>query len=564
MSDGEALAAVADEYWRLRLAFDPIVATMIGERRYDDELGDRSPAALAAHRARLVTLRSRLADVDGPPDGEDAITRSALDVQLASDVAEIDSGVDQWTVDPLDGPPVVALNIESFQPIATADQGHAMVSRWRAMGPWLDTFSENLRRSLAEGRVAVRSPVEKVIDGLRTTLGRADGELPLLAPAAVDHPEWRPADLARFRDDLRAAVRDVVRPALARYLDVLETAVLPAARGDGYPGIVHVPDGAAAYRRLIRIHTSLELEPGTIHRTGLDEVARIDDETRTLGASVLGTSDLAAIHDRLRSDPSLHFATRDDVFRTAARSLDRARAAIGDWFGILPRAECVVTRMAEHEEEHSTIAYYRQPAADGSRPGQYYINTSQPGTRPRYEAEALAFHEAIPGHHLQIAIGQELTGLPEFRRHLGPTSFFEGWGLYAERLSDEMGLYSSDLDRLGVLSFDAWRACRLVVDTGMHALGWTRRQAIDFMLEHTALAPNNIVNEVDRYIVWPGQALAYKIGQLEILRLRAEAGQRQGARFDIRRFHDAVLGHGAVSLGTLREIVSRELAIASA
>ncbi|HEX2184525.1 MAG TPA: DUF885 domain-containing protein, partial [Chloroflexota bacterium] len=220
-----------------------------------------------------------------------------------------------------------------------------------------------------------------------------------------------------------------------------------------------------------------------------------------------------------------------------------------------PRAHCEVVRMQPHEEAHSTIAYYRDPAADGSRPGQYYVNTSEPHTRPRYEAEALAFHESIPGHHLQIAIAQELEGLPAFRRHTGATAFVEGWALYTERLADEMGLYSGDLDRIGVLSFDAWRACRLVVDTGMHAMGWSRRQAIDFMLAHTVLAENNIVNEVDRYIVWPGQALAYKIGQLELQRLRADAERRLGSRFDIKRFHDAVLGNGALALQPLRQAV---------
>jgi uncharacterized protein (DUF885 family) len=264
--------------------------------------------------------------------------------------------------------------------------------------------------------------------------------------------------------------------------------------------------------------------------------------------------------ERLRTDPALHFTTRDEVFDKAASALDRAREAIPGWFGILPQAPCEVVRMGEHEEAHSTIAYYRQPSVDGSRPGQYFVNTGFPETRPRYEAEALAYHESIPGHHLQIAIGQELTDLPDFRRHLGPTAFFEGWGLYTERLSDEMGLYSSDLDRIGILSFDGWRACRLVVDTGMHALGWTRQQAIDFMAAHTALGANNIANEVDRYIVWPGQALAYKLGQLEILRLRDEARARQGSRFDIRAFHDALLGQGALSLGALRASVERRLA----
>jgi uncharacterized protein (DUF885 family) len=266
---------------------------------------------------------------------------------------------------------------------------------------------------------------------------------------------------------------------------------------------------------------------------------------------VLGSSDRHDAVARLRDDPALHFATRDEVRQKAEDALGNAREAIPHWFGRVPRAECAVVVMQPHEEQHSTIAYYREPATDGSRPGQYYINTYAPETRPRYEAEALAFHESIPGHHLQIAIAQELDGLPAFRRHLGPTAFFEGWGLYTERLAEEMGLYSGDMDRFGVLSFDAWRACRLVVDTGMHAFGWSRQRAIDFMLEHTALGPNNIANEVDRYIVWPGQSLAYKTGQLEMLRLRARAESLRGPRFDVRAFHDVLLGSGAVSLTTL-------------
>jgi uncharacterized protein (DUF885 family) len=211
--------------------------------------------------------------------------------------------------------------------------------------------------------------------------------------------------------------------------------------------------------------------------------------------------------------------------------------------------------MGDHESAHSTIAYYRQPAADGSRPGSYYINTTLPETRPRYEAEALAFHEAVPGHHLQLAIAQELDHLPAFRRFGGPTAFVEGWGLYTERLAGEMGLYSGPLDGFGVLSFDAWRACRLVVDTGMHALGWSRGEAIDFMLAHTALGENNVVNEVGRYLALPGQALAYKIGQREFLALRAEAETALGSAFDIRAFHDAALGEGTVGLRTLRGVI---------
>jgi uncharacterized protein (DUF885 family) len=314
----------------------------------------------------------------------------------------------------------------------------------------------------------------------------------------------------------------------------------------------------------MRTHTSLGLDAATIHRIGLDEVARVDAEMADLAGRVLGTADRAAAIERLRSEAALHFTTEAEVFETATASLARALAGLGSWFGIVPRAACEVVAMPRHEAEHSTIAYYREPAADGSRPGRYYINTSKPATRPRYEAEALAFHESVPGHHLQTAIAQELADLPAFRRFGGTTAYVEGWGLYSERLADEMGLYSTDLDRIGVLSFDGWRACRLVVDTGLHALGWTRAAAIDFMTAHTALAPNNIANEVDRYISVPAQALAYKVGQLELLRLRDEARAALGGRFDIRRFHDTVLGAGPLPLGTLREVVGGWLVASAA
>ena len=557
---GARLAAIADDYWQGYLAFNPVAATSIGFRDHDDRMDDPSPEAGEAHRTRLAEWRRQAEDL---PIGElapgDAATRDALLAQVAADDAALSTGVETWSVDPLEGPPVLALDLESFQPIADVGQADAMVARWQAIGPWLDQHGANLRRGLADGRVAVRTPVRKALAGVRATLARPDEELPLLAPAQQERPDWPAEDTARFRDALAAAVRDGIRPALERYATVLEEEVLPVARPDEEPGIAHVPGGEDAYRALIRLHTSLDLSPADIHAVGLAEVERIDEELERLGGRVLGRHGRTAILEALRSDPSLYFETRDEVFEKAETSLARAREAIPAWFGILPRAECIVTRIGPHEEEHGTIAYYRQPAVDGSRPGEYYINTSAPRTRPRYEAEVLAYHESIPGHHLQIAIAQELPDLPEFRRHLGPTAFVEGWGLYTERLSDEMGLYSGDLDRIGVLSFDAWRACRLVVDTGMHALGWTRAQAIAFMTEHTALAPNNIENEVDRYIVWPGQALAYKIGQLEILRLRDEARARQADRWEIRAFHDAVLGHGALGLQALRTVVEREL-----
>ncbi len=551
------LAAVAEDYWVAVLAADPVFATALGERGDDHRLDDPTPQGTERRRAEVARSRDSAEAIDAASlAAADCVTHLALLAQLDADADGLAADLGTWNVDPLEGPQITAMNLEAFQPAATPDEAAAMVARWRALGPWFDAHIENLLRERDAGRVGVRTPVERVLDQLDTLLAQPDEALPLLAPLTVDRPDWTPAHRTAFDADLRAAVRDVVRPAIERYRATIRDAILPIARPDERPGLSHVAGGAEAYDQVARMHTSLSLTAEEIHAIGLDEVARIDAELVSLGDRVLGTADLTTIRARLRSDPALHFETGAQVFETAARSLERARAAIPAWFGILPAAACDVVEIGEHEAKHTTIAYYRQPAADGSRPGQYYINTYAPTTRPRYEAEALAFHEAIPGHHLQLAIAQEIEGLPAFRRHLGPTAFVEGWGLYTERLSDEMGLYTGDLDRIGVLSFDAWRACRLVVDTGIHALGWTRQQAIDFMFDHTVLAANNVANEIDRYIVTPGQALAYKLGQREILRLREDARSMLGARFDIRAFHDTVLGQGALGLEALAGVVN--------
>ncbi len=571
MDRSSELAAAADAYWQAFLEFDPTFATSLGDRRFDDRLEARSPGAVDAQRRRLIAIADTVADRPGAgletgqpePNGpiatndvEDHITRAELRTVIRADVAVLDADLVAFTVDPIEGPHVLAHDIAGYQRVETPTDAAALVARWRAMGPWIDEHIANLRRGLETGRRPVRAPVLATIAGLDEVMAIPDVDSALLAPARAAHPDWPAADTERFRQAVRTAVDDVVRPAFRRLRAFLSDDVLPVARSDDQPGLGRLEGGAATYRSLVAVHTSLAIGPDELHATGMREIERIDREFVELGRRTLGTTTLPATLERLRSDPALHFGSREDVRMAAERSLARAREAIPAWFGRLPRAECVVVPMGPHDEEHSTIAYYRQPAPDGSRPGEYRINTFAPETRPRYEAEALAFHESIPGHHLQIAIGQELERLPDFRRHLGPTAFFEGWGLYTERLAAEMGLYTGELDNFGILSFDAWRACRLVVDTGMHAFGWTRGRAIDFMREHTALGLNNIANEVDRYIVWPGQALAYKAGQLEILRLRADAEAALASQFEVRAFHDTVLGSGAVSMATLAELVA--------
>ncbi len=575
-----SLAVLAADYWEAALEADPLLATAVGDRRYDDRMPDATPSGIATTRARAGVLLARLEAIDAsalPP--ADRITASVLRESLGGDIAVLDADIGAWNVDSLEGIPAGLIVIPDYQRIDTPASGDAMVDRWHAMTRFVDDHVANLRRSLVGGRVASLPPVDRTVALLDGLLAEPAERWPLCSPlaglrdgdadadagadadadagaGAADGPaRWTTSERERFATDLRGAVETAVRPAFARLRAFLADELRPVARSAADPGVGHVEGGPAAYRDLIRFHTSLDLEPETLHRTGLDEIARIDAELETLAGRVLGTRSREEAIDRLRGDASLGYATRGEVLAAAVDALARAQAATPAFFGRLPRAACEVVPMGPHEEEHGTIAYYRGPAPDGSRPGQFYINLSAPRTRRRYEAEALAYHEAVPGHHLQIAIGQELDGIPEFRRHLGTTAFFEGWGLYTERLADEMGLYSGDLDRIGVLSFDAWRAARLVVDTGMHALGWSRAAAIDFMTQHTALAANNIANEVDRYIVLPGQALAYKTGQLELLRLRAAARHRLGSTFDIRGFHDAALGEGAIPLATLREVV---------
>jgi uncharacterized protein (DUF885 family) len=555
------LADLAAEAWEQVIATQPVYATAIGDRRFDDRLRPNAPGDLERLAAEIGGLAGRAAAIDPAALSDaDRVTRSALVdfLQYGLDLAA--SGVESWSVDPLDGPQVSFLNIASFQPVRSTDEATDLLGRWRAMGPWIDNLTTTTRAARDRGLVAPQALVRSVVAELDDLLARPDADWPLFDPARADRPEWPAGRAGQFADELAVTIGGSIRPAFERYRSFLADEIAPAAMSDDRPGLGALPDGDAIYRRLIRAHTTLDLEPTEIHRIGLAETARIDGEFEELGVELLGTSERGAIVARLRSDPAFHFSTSDEVFAVAERSLARASAAIAGWFGRLPKAPCIVLPMGEHEAKHSTIAYYREPAADGSRPGNYYINTTEPLTRPRYEAEVLAFHEAVPGHHLQIAIAQELDDLPAFRRLAGPTAYIEGWGLYSERLSADMGLLTDGMDRFGIVSFDAWRACRLVVDTGLHAIGWSRSQAIQFMVEHTALAENNIANEVDRYLAWPGQALAYKLGQLEILRLREEARAALADRFDIRAFHDAVLSQGALGLPTLRNVIESWIA----
>ena len=550
----QRLQQLADSYWDRLMAAAPMWASLLGDHRFDAEVEDLSAEPEAELASTLHSIAEAAEALDPASlDAEDRITRRVLMFEAASQAGGLDSRTPEYLVDPMLG-----IHMDMIQGIpqlhaTTKEQAEAFVIKASKTGRLFEQALERHRQGVANGRTPPRISVEKVLaqlDSYAATPMESDPFLQISTPADLSE-----TDLARWRSAMADQVRMVIRPAALAYREGIAADVLPHARPPEKSGICWLPDGAEIYQRAVRRYTSLDLEPPAIHQIGLDGIAALEDEYRSLGSTVLGTEDVPTIYRRLRDDQTLRFETADQVHQAAESALARANAAIPDWFGRLPMSPCIVQPIPDVGAADATIAYYFPPSDDGNRPGIFFINLSEPTTRTRFESEALAFHESVPGHHLQLAIAQELDGVPSFRRHGMVTAYVEGWGLYTERLADEMGLYSDDTARMGILSFDSWRACRLVVDTGLHAMGWSRQQAIEYMMENSPQAPNNIVNEVDRYIGYTGQALAYKLGQREILRLRDAANKTMGSRFDIKGFHDTVLEAGPVPLDLLGELV---------
>jgi uncharacterized protein (DUF885 family) len=437
--------------------------------------------------------------------------------------------------------------------VVTAAQGRALGARLQKVGAAIDQESANLRQGLADGKVSTRAEVQRVLGQLDELLSKRDEEWPLSTLATAPHPDWSTGDRLAMAQTVDAAIAQGIRPALVRYRDLLRGEILPRARDDAHSGIANVPGGPSCYGRLIKVHTSLELSADEIHRIGMEELARVQKEMQRLGDETLATSDLVEIRIRLLDNKTLNLSTRAEVEQTARSALARATTAQDRFLAQVPRAQSVVKPMSALEEKDGPPGYYLPPATDGSRPGTYYINTSRPEAQPSLEVEMRTFHATVPGRHIQVAIAQGLEDLPQFRKHLGPTAFKEGWGAYAEGLADELGLYSSSPERLWLLNRSAERAILLVIDTGIHALGWTRDQAIAFVEKNAMLDHYDAVSEVDRCIASPAEALGAKLGEREILRLREDAKHRLGTRFDLRAFDNALLDSGAVSLPVLRD-----------
>ncbi len=551
------LKLLLTEHWRHKLENYPLFATQVGFRMLDDQLTDNRMAGHIQRRdATKHFLDQALGIQSSSLNTTDTTTLSLLIESLHSDVATFDCQFFTWLV-AARGNPVTTWNyLPELHSITQAIDFKRLIKRYKGISLSIDNEVANLKLGAERGLLATAESTRRVIKMVTDQLNEPLQQWPLMKPTLVATPQDAPESFDKSRAQLADIVRTQIRPALLRYQQFLATQILPRARPDTEVGIGSLPGGKQCYQHLIRRYTSLPLSAKIIHETGLKEIDRIDNAMRQLGRKLFGIKNRQQILKHLRTHPSLYFTTEEEIETKAKQALARASQTIPKYFGILPQEKCIVRRVPKYEAPYTTIAYYRPPTP-GIKPGEYFINVYQPKTRPRYEAEALAFHESIPGHHLQIAISYERPALPAFRKYINATVFVEGWALYTEQLADEMGLYSGDLDRMGMYSYEAWRAARLVVDTGIHAFGWSRAQAKQFMTEHTALAANNIDNEIDRYINSPGQALAYKTGQMEISRLRKMAETKLGKNFHLSRFHDAVLENGAVSLSVLRKQIDR-------
>ena len=548
------LRELAEEYWETLLEASPTTATLLGDHRYDDRLEDLSSAAEDDQRARWRSILDRLDAVDQDAlDADDLVTRSQLTAELDDAVDAIDRRLVELQSDQMTGFHVGLLQSVPVMSAPDAASAEMLVERFRQIPRALEQAMARFLDGLAAGRLPAAICVSRsanMIEGYLASAIDSDVFVTVAGPAAWDgESDWRAT--------LTDVTRDVVRPAYRRFADNLGAQLLPDARDDDHTGLCWLDDGLELYATLAAHHTTVDLAPEVIHAIGMQEVTEtLPAEYAEVGGRLFGITDPVAVLHRLRTDPELRYRTGEEIMADARAAFDAGSAAMAEWFGRLPQSPCAIEEVPAFLAADSPSAYYFPPAGDGSRGGTYYVNTHHPEDKARYETASIAFHEAIPGHHLQLAIAAELTDLPSFRRFsLSNTAYVEGWGLYAERLADEMGLYRSDLERIGMLAADSIRACRLVVDTGLHALGWTRAQAIAFMAANTPVSVEEVTVEIDRYIGMPGQALAYKIGQREIFRVRQDARSRLGDRFDIAGFHDAALGSGAVRLPVLGELI---------
>ena len=554
----KALSALFAEYWDASMERSPEFASLLGDLRFNDRISDHSAKAINDWLAREESYMMRLAAID--PTGlteQEKTSRELLMREFAEDEEAREFKGWEMPVNQMGGIHTSYPQLVTQLSFKTVKDYDDWIARLHAIPKAFEQVTTNMAIGMDEGRVPPRYLLEKVLPQVNSLGGDKPEDSPLALPLKKFAAGIKPEEQERIKEEMLEAIAKEVLPAYKRFARFLEVTYIPAGRAE--PGAWALPGGQKYYAFRLHHITTTNLTADQIHKIGLDEVKR--DEAQMLAiAQKLGFADLKSFQASLKTNPKLRGATRDGLLDAYRSYLGPMQAKLPQLFGRLPRAPFEVVAMPGYMEKNSPAAYYLQGTPDGSRPGRLQINTYNASDRNLYAVEAVAYHEGIPGHHLQISIAQELDDLPAFRKQGQYTAFVEGWALYSERLGKDVGLYQDLYSDYGRLEADIWRAIRLVVDTGVHSKHWTRQQMVDYFHDHSAIDETNIQAEVDRYIAWPGQATAYKIGQLKILELRDRAKAALGDKFDLRAFHDQVLDSGALPLDVLSDRIDAWIA----
>ena len=544
-----ALYGLFEEAWELDMQDNPVWASMLGDRRFNRAWGELSAASFERRRMANAAILKRLDSIDQESlSPQDQINFLLFDQAYESRMAEAEHPTHLMPISQRGGIQTLdeigdRLRLETVQDF----------DDWLARLAQIDQLMQQtialMKEGMASGYVPPKITMSRVPGQIAKQLVSTAEESLFFKPFEILPNSIAPAQQARLQSEARSIITETVIPAYQTLEKFFNEEYLPACRDS--IGASDLPNGAAFYEYRVRRYTTTDMTPEEVHQVGLTEVQRIRNEMMAVKAAVGFEGSLDAFFNFLRTDPQFYFEDPEDLLRAYEAQAKRIDPELVRLFTKLPRMPYGIKVIPEAVAPDTTTAYYTRPAADGSRAGYYWVNLYNPASRPKFEIPVLTVHEAMPGHHLQIALQQELESLPNFRRYSGFTVFTEGWGLYSERLGYDIGLYQDPYDQFGQLSYDMWRAVRLVVDTGMHYKGWSRDEAIAYFERNAPRKKLDIINEIDRYISWPGQALAYKIGQLKMLALRDKASSQLGDRFDLKRFHDRMLSQGAIPLSLL-------------
>jgi len=552
------LHQIFDDEWQRTLTENPTQASQLGDRRYNKLWPDTSLNAIRASQAKTrdVLAAARAIDKSRFSD-DDKLNFRLFEYQYEADVNEQRFQLHLLPVNQRGGLQDEDSITDVLQ-FNTIQDYEDWIARLKAFPLYTARTMALMRQGITEKIVHPKIVMQRVPGQIRKQLVDQPQDSPYYKPFRAFAVELTDLEKARLRQEAKSAIESCILPSYRAFLEFVEKEYLPACFDD--VGCWQRPDGQNVYSELARRFTTTNLTPQQIHDIGLAEVKRIRGEMEVIRKEVGFEGSFAEFLVHLRTDRQFYYDTSEELLQAYKDCCDRIEPNLPKLFLKLPKTSYDVRSIPDQMAPDTTTAYYRVPAADGSRLGSYFVNLYRPETRPKFEIDALSLHESVPGHHLQIALSMELTDIPEFRRYGGYTAFVEGWALYTEKLGTELGLYRDPYSRFGQLTFEMWRAVRLVVDTGMHSLKWSRQEAIDFFADNSSKAMLDIENEIDRYISWPGQALAYKIGELKIKGLRSRSEQQLGSNFDVREFHDVVLRNGAVPLDVLDELVSEWIA----